>query len=536
MPAYGRMVSFGGDVRVGVRSGVDVLCNAVKVTLGPSGRYVVYRDGMKNPVATKDGVTVAKKVDVSDELGDIGASMVREVALKTLSGSGDGTTTACVITQAMVSYGFDCINAGEDPVVVKGRLDSLVSDVDYRLVKSGVSIGGKGEMFSVASVSSNGDVDIANIVSDAFSRVGVSGVVMVERGEGFVPRLEYVEGMEYGRGYLSPYFITEVDSRECRLDRPHVFIYNDKINSINFLKPLLSKFVGSDESLLIVCNDIDLDILGFVVANKQAGKIKVGVLKSPSFGDVSYELLEDLAILTGGMVLDRSMFNSLDSVEIGGRELGRCKSVVMTDSKTTVLGGVGSREAIDGRVVELRTKANVEADAFRKEFLNHRASSLFGGVCIIKSGGATESEMLERKDRIDDAVCAVRSALEEGVVVGGGLALLRIAYEIGDGTGILSSPFRQILKNAGMSEGDIDEMAELIVSHNDKTYGYDVRSREACNMVERGILDPLKVVRLSLKNAASIAGILMMTECVIGDYFENIHDSGTINLKKMLGV
>lgn len=536
MPAYGRMVSFGDDVRAGIRNGVDVLCNAVKVTLGPSGRYVVYRDGMKSPVATKDGVTVAKKVDIDDELGDIGASMVREVALKTLSGSGDGTTTACVLTQAMVSYGFDCVSRGEDPVVVKARLDDLVSRVDSRLVSSGVPVSGRSDIFNVASVSSNGDAEVAGLVADAFKRVGGDGVVMVESGGGFSPTLEYIEGLEYGRGYLSPYFVTEVDRRECRLDRPYVFIYNDKINSINFITPLLSKFVGSEDSLLIVCNDIDLDILGFVVANKQAGKIKVSVLKSPSFGDVSCDLLEDLAVLTGGMVLDRSMFNSLDSVELGGRELGRCKGVVMTDSKTTILGGIGSRDAVSARVSEIRASAAAESDAFKKEFLAHRASSLAGGVCIIKSGGATESEMLERKDRIDDAVCAVRSALAEGVLPGGGVALLRIAWELGDGTGILSSPFRQILKNAGYGVDEVDNMANMILSDAAVETGFDVRSREICNMVERGILDPVKVVRLALKNAASIAGILMMSECVIGDYFENIHDSGTINLKKMLGV
>jgi chaperonin GroEL len=520
-----KVVNFGADARERMLAGVDILANAVKVTLGPKGRNVVIEKSFGAPRTTKDGVTVAKEIELEDKFMNMGAQLVREVASKTNDEAGDGTTTATVLAQAIVREGMKAVASGRNPMDLRRGIDKAVVAIVDDLKKRAKKVGGSEEIAQVGTISANGDTDIGKFLSDAMAKVGNEGVITVEEAKSLETELEVVEGMQFDRGYLSPYFITNADKMEATLEDPMILLFEKKLSSLQPMLPILESVVQNQRPLLIIAEDVEGEALATLVVNKLRGGLKVAAVKAPGFGDRRKAMLEDLAILTGGQVISEDLGIKLENVTID--MLGSAKKVVVKKDDTTVVDGAGSKKDIQGRVAQIRTQIEDTTSDYDKEKLQERLAKLAGGVAVIKVGGATEVEVKERKDRVDDALNATRAAVEEGIVPGGGVALLRAAFKLnikGDNedqnVGIaivrkaLESPIRQIVENAGV-EGSI--VVGKLRESKDENYGFNAQTEEYVNMLEAGIIDPVKVVRTALQDAASVAGLIITTEASIAE-------------------
>ena len=517
-----KRIQFGVAAREKIRQGVDALADTVKVTLGPKGRNVVFERSFGAPSITKDGVTVAKEIELEDKLENMGAQMVREVASKTADVAGDGTTTATVLAQAIFREGNKYVTAGANPMELKRGIDKAVEVVVNEIKKNSRTVQGKKEIEQVATISANSDTVIGNLIAEAMERVGRDGVITVEEAKGMNDELDVVEGMQFDRGYLSPYFVTNADKMETILDNPLILIFEKKISSMKPMLPILEQAARSGKPLLIIAEDVDGEALATLVVNKLRGTLNVAAVKAPGFGDRRKAMLEDIAILTGGQMISEDLGLKLEKLTV--QDLGSAKRVVINKDNTTIIEGQGSNEAIKGRVAQIRMQIENTTSDYDKEKLQERLAKLAGGVGVIKVGAATETEMKEKKDRIDDALHATRAAVEEGIVAGGGVALLRTQKVIdalkldGDeklGAMIvrraLEEPLRIIASNAGFD-------AAVIVNHvreKGDENGFDARKGTYVNMMEEGIIDPAKVARSAIQHAASIAGLLLTTEAAI---------------------
>src|SRR6266850_1505189 len=519
-------VRFSADARERMMRGVDILANAVKVTLGPKGRNVILDKSFGAPRITKDGVTVAKEIELADKFENMGAQMVREVASKTNDLAGDGTTTATVLAQAIVREGVKSVAAGMHPMDLKRGIDlavdAVVEDIKARAKKST----GTDEVAQVGSIAANGDKSIGKMIAEAMKKVGNEGVITVEEAKSLETELDVVEGMQFDRGYLSPYFITNADKMIAELDNPYILIHEKKLSGLQAMLPVLEAVVQAARPLLIVAEDIEGEALATLVVNKLRGGLKVAAVKAPGFGDRRKAMLEDLAIVTGGQVISEDLGIKLESVTLD--MLGRAKRVRIEKENTTVIDGNGGKDAILARVAQIKAQIEDTTSEYDKEKLQERLAKLAGGVAVIRVGGGTEVEVKERKDRVDDAMHATKAAVEEGVVAGGGVALL-YSSKVLDGLtpanndqkfGIqivrraIQSPARQIAENAG-ADGSI--VVGKLADKGDPNFGFDAQSGEYKDMVVAGIIDPTKVVRVALQDAASVAGLLITTEAMVAD-------------------
>jgi len=528
-------VKFHADARERMLRGVDILANAVKVTLGPKGRNVVLDKSYGAPRITKDGVTVAKEIELADKFENMGAQMVREVASKTSDQAGDGTTTATVLAQAIVREGSKAVAAGMNPMDLKRGIDRAVDTVVKDIEKRSKKVSTKDEIAQVGTISANNDREIGRMIAEAMQKVGNEGVITVEEAKSLETELDVVEGMQFDRGYISPYFVTNAEKMVAELEEPYILLHEKKLSSLQSLLPLLEAVVQSGKPLLIVSEDVEGEALATLVVNKLRGGLKVTAVKAPGFGDRRKAMLEDLAVLTGGQVISEDLGIKLENVTLD--MLGKAKRVRIEKENTTVIDGAGAKEDIQGRIAQIRQQIEETTSDYDREKLQERLAKLAGGVAVIRVGGATEVEVKERKDRVDDATHATRAAVEEGVVPGGGVALLHAAKAL-DGltpensdqkVGIdivrraLQAPVRQVAENAG-SEGSV-VVGKLLDSKN-PNYGFDAQSGEYVDMVKAGIIDPTKVVRLALQNAASVAGLLVTTEAMVADKPEKKAASG----------
>ncbi|MEL6589620.1 MAG: chaperonin GroEL [Bacteroidota bacterium] len=538
-----KKIEFNVDARDRLKRGVDALANAVKVTLGPKGRNVVIDKKFGAPNITKDGVTVAKEVELADPIENMGAQMVKEVASKTADVAGDGTTTATVLAQAMVREGLKNVTAGANPMELKGGIDEATKVVVAELKKMSKAIGDSKEIAQVATISSNNDTEIGKFIADAMEKVGKDGVITVEEAKGLDTYLDVVEGMQFDRGYLSPYFVTDPDNMQVEMENPFILLFDKKISQMKDLLPILEQTVQTGRPLLIIAEDVDGEALATLVVNKIRGALKVAAVKAPGFGDRRKAMLEDIAILTGGTVISEERGFKLESATID--MLGQANKVSIDKDNTTVVDGGGDKANISARVNQIKTQIENTTSDYDREKLQERLAKLSGGVAVLFVGAATEVEMKEKKDRVDDALHATKAAVEEGIIPGGGVALVRTisALEPGRGgihddllkgdTGIgvaivrraLEEPLRQIVENAGLESGVI---LNEVRSSNDADYGFNARDEVYENFFATGIIDPTKVTRSALENAASIAGLLLTTECVITDEPEPeaAHDHG----------
>jgi len=520
-----KVVQFGADARERMLQGVDILANAVKVTLGPKGRNVVIEKSFGAPRTTKDGVTVAKEIELEDKFQNMGAQLIREVASKTNDEAGDGTTTATVLAQAIVREGMKAVASGRNPMDLRRGIDKAVIAIVEDLKKRSKKVTGSEEIAQVGTISANGDTDIGRFLADAMAKVGNEGVITVEEAKSLETELEVVEGMQFDRGYLSPYFITNADKMEVVLEDPMILLFEKKLSSLQPMLPILESVVQSQRPLLIIAEDVEGEALATLVVNKLRGGLKVAAVKAPGFGDRRKAMLEDLAILTGGQVISEDLGIKLENVTID--MLGKAKKVVVKKDDTTVVDGAGAKKDIEARVAQIRTQIEDTTSDYDKEKLQERLAKLAGGVAVIKVGGATEVEVKERKDRVDDALNATRAAVEEGIVPGGGVALLRAAFKLslkGDNedqnVGIrivqkaLEAPIRQIVENAGV-EGSI--VVGKLRESKDESYGFNAQTEEYVDMIKAGIIDPVKVVRTALQDAASVAGLIITTEASIAE-------------------
>ena len=520
-----KIVHFGADARERMLAGVDILANAVKVTLGPKGRNVVIEKSFGAPRTTKDGVTVAKEVELEDKFMNMGAQLIREVASKTNDEAGDGTTTATVLAQAIVREGMKAVQAGRNPMDLKRGVEKAVTQVVEILKGRAQKVKGSEEIAQVGTISANGDSDIGRFLADAMAKVGNEGVITVEEAKSLETELEVVEGMQFDRGYLSPYFITNADKMEATLEDPYILLFEKKLSSLQPMLPILEAVVQNGRPLLIIAEDVEGEALATLVVNKLRGGLKVAAVKAPGFGDRRKAMLEDIAILTGGQVISEDLGIKLENVSI--EMLGRAKKVVVKKDDTTVVDGSGDKTDIQGRVAQIRTQIEDTTSDYDREKLQERLAKLAGGVAVIKVGGATEVEVKERKDRVDDALNATRAAVEEGIVAGGGVALFRAALKLdvkGDnedqnvGVAIvrkaLESPIRQIAENAGV-EGSI--VVGKLRESKDENFGFNAQTEEYVDMLKAGIIDPVKVVRTALQDAASVAGLIITTEASIAE-------------------
>ncbi len=520
-----KIVQFGPDAREKMLRGVDILANAVKVTLGPKGRNVIIEKSFGAPRTTKDGVTVAKEIELEDKFENMGAQMVREVASKTNDVAGDGTTTATVLAQSIVREGLKSVAAGMNPMDLKRGIDKAVAQVVEAIGKKAKKVKDSGEIAQVGTISANGEREIGEMIAKAMQKVGNEGVITVEEAKSLETELDVVEGMQFDRGYLSPYFITNADKMVAELDDPYILIHEKKLSGLQPLLPVLEAVVQTGKPLLIIAEDIEGEALATLVVNKLRGGLKVAAVKAPGFGDRRKAMLEDIAVLTGGQTISEDLGIKLENVEIG--MLGRAKRVSITKDDTTIVDGSGKKKDIEARVSQIKAQIEETTSDYDKEKLQERLAKLAGGVAVIKVGGATEVEVKERKDRVDDALNATRAAVEEGVVPGGGVMLLRASLSItvkGDNAdqeaGIqivrraLQSPIRQIAENAGV-EGSI-VVGKVSESKKDN-FGYDAQNDTYVDMLEAGIIDPAKVVRTALQDAASIASLLITTEAAVAD-------------------
>ena len=523
-------VKFARDARERIMRGVDILADAVKVTLGPKGRNVILDKSFGAPRITKDGVTVAKEIELKDKFENMGAQMVREVASKTNDVAGDGTTTATVLAQSIVREGMKSVAAGMNPMDLKRGIDLAVNKVVEELRNRSKAVSGSNEIAQVGIISANGDREVGEKIAEAMEKVGKEGVITVEEAKGLEFELDVVEGMQFDRGYLSPYFITNPEKMQVELTDPVILIHEKKLSNLQAMLPILEQVVQSGRPLLIIAEDIEGEALATLVVNKLRGGLKVAAVKAPGFGDRRKAMLEDIAILTGGELISEELGIKLESVTVG--MLGKAKRVTIDKETTTIVDGAGAREAIEGRVAAIRQQIEVTTSDYDREKLQERLAKLAGGVAVIKVGGATEVEVKERKDRVDDALHATRAAVEEGIVPGGGVALLKainalegLKGENDDQTrGIdiirkaLQSPVRQIAENAGH---DCSFVAGKLIESKDAAVGFNAQTETYEDLVKAGVIDPTKVVRTALQDAASVAGLLITTEATIAELPED---------------
>jgi chaperonin GroEL len=516
-------VKFGSEARAKMLEGVDILANAVKVTLGPKGRNVVIEKSFGAPRTTKDGVSVAKEIELEDKYQNLGAMMLREVSSKTNDKAGDGTTTATVLAQAIVREGLKRVAAGMNPMDLKRGIDKASSEIANDLLNKAKKITKSSEIAQVGTISANGEASIGEMISEAMGKVGNEGVITVEEGKTAETELDVVEGMQFDRGYLSPYFITDAEKMKCELDDPYILLNEGKLTSLQPMLPILEAVVQTGKPLLIIAEDIEGEALATLVVNKLRGGLKIAAVKAPGFGDRRKAMLQDIAILTGGTVISEDLGIKLENVSL--KDLGTAKHVHISKDDTVVVDGAGKKKDIKARVEQIRAQAEATSSDYDREKLQERLAKLAGGVAVIKVGGSTEIEVKERKDRVDDALNATRAAVEEGIVPGGGTALLRASRFIDvkglnddEQAGIeivkaaLQYPVRQIADNAGV-EGAV--VVGNIISENKANYGYDAQNDKYVDMVKSGIIDPVKVVRTALMDAASVAGLILTTEAAI---------------------
>jgi chaperonin GroEL len=520
-----KIVQFGADARERMLQGVDILANAVKVTLGPKGRNVVIEKSFGAPRTTKDGVTVAKEIELEDKFMNMGAQMLREVASKTNDAAGDGTTTATVLAQAIVKEGMKGVSSGRNPMDLKRGIDKAVAEVIKDLKGKAKKVSGSSEIAQVGTISANGEKEIGEMIARAMEKVGNEGVITVEEAKSLETELDVVEGMQFDRGYLSPYFITNADKMEAVLEEPLILIHEKKLSSLQPMLPILEAVVQAGRPLVIIAEDVEGEALATLVVNKLRGGLKVAAVKAPGFGDRRKAMLEDIAILTGGQVISEDLGIKLETVTVD--MLGRAKRIAITKDDTTIVDGVGAKADIEARIAQIKKQVEDTTSDYDREKLQERLAKLAGGVAVIKVGGATEVEVKERKDRVDDALNATRAAVEEGIVPGGGTALLRASKFI-DVKGVnedeeagiaivrkaLQAPIRQIVENAGV-EGSI--VVGKILDSGSASYGFNAQTEEYVDMIEAGIIDPVKVVRTALQDAASVASLIITTEASIAE-------------------
>jgi chaperonin GroEL len=514
---------FNTEARTRLKKGVDHLAEAVKVTLGPKGRNVVIDKKFGSPTVTKDGVTVAKEIELSDPIENMGAQMVKEVATKTSDLAGDGTTTATVLAQAIFREGLKNVTAGANPMELKRGIDRAVEAVVEQLRAISVPSAGKKEIAQVGTISANNDKEIGNLIAEAMEKVGKDGVITVEEAKGLETTLETVEGMQFDRGYLSPYFVTDPEKMEVVLDDPYILIHDKKISAMKELLPLLEKVAQSGKPLLIIAEDVEGEALATLVVNKLRGTLKVAAVKAPGFGDRRKEMLRDIGVLTGGQVISEELGFKLENATLA--DMGRAKRVVVDKDNTTIVDGRGKPDDIKGRIAEIRGAIEKSTSDYDREKLQERLAKLSGGVAVINVGAATETELKEKKARVEDALHATRAAVEEGIVPGGGVALIRAQSALDKIKGTedekigveivrraLEEPIRMIAQNAG-AEGSI--VVAKVKESKEKNFGYNAATDTYEDLVRAGVIDPTKVTRTALQNAASIAGLLLTTECVV---------------------
>jgi chaperonin GroEL len=522
-------IVFDVEARAKLKRGIDILANAVKVTLGPKGRNVLIDKKFGAPTVTKDGVTVAKEIELEDPIENMGAQMVREVASKTSDIAGDGTTTATVLAQAIFREGVKNVTAGANPMELKKGIDEAVKIVVAELKKMTKKVEGKEQIAQVGAISANNDMEIGKLLADAMEKVGKDGVITVEEAKGFETNLETVEGMQFDRGFLSPYFITDADTQECVLEEPKILIYDKKISVMKDLLPILEKTVQMGKALLIIAEDIENEALATLVVNKLRGTLRVSAVKAPGFGDRRKAMLEDIAILTGGTVISEEAGYKLENAKID--YLGSAKKIIIDKDNTTIVEGAGKKETIKGRIAQIKTQIDNTTSDYDKEKLQERLAKLAGGVAVIRIGAASEVEMKEKKARVEDALHATRAAVEEGIVAGGGVALIRAQkaiekgkggindkFLIGDiGLGVaivrraLEEPIRQIVENCGIESSIVVQK----VKEGAEDFGFNALTEEYENLLKAGVIDPTKVTRTALENAASVVGLLLTTEATV---------------------
>lgn len=519
-----KLINYGSDSRDKLRAGVDALANAVKVTLGPKGRNVIIEKKFGAPQITKDGVTVAKEIELQDPFENMGAQLVKDVASKTNDVAGDGTTTATVLAQAIIGPGLKSITAGANPMDLKRGIDKAVQAVVAEL-KAMSEVVGKDykKIAQVATISANNDEEIGNLIAQAMEKVSTEGVITVEEAKGTETEVKVVEGMQFDRGYLSPYFVTNPEKMEAELDKPYILIYDKKISTMKDLLPILEKVVQTGRPLLIIAEDVESEALATLVVNKLRGSLKIAAVKAPGFGDRRKAMLQDIAILTGGQVISEELGYRLEDTQLD--QLGIAEKVSIDKDNTTIINGAGRKDAIAGRIKEIKAQIETTTSDYDREKLQERLAKLSGGVAVLYVGAPSEVEMKEKKDRVDDALHATRAAVEEGIIPGGGVALIRASAALenlkganeDEQTGIdiiksaLEAPLRQIAANAGV-EGSI---VVFNVKNGKKDYGYNARTEKYENLLKAGVIDPTKVTRVALENAASIASMILTTECAI---------------------
>ena len=521
-----KQVMFSTDAREKMLRGVNVLANAVKVTLGPKGRNVVIQKSFGAPRSTKDGVSVAKEIELEDAFENMGAQMIREVASKTNDKAGDGTTTATVLAQSIVQEGLKAVAAGMNPMDLKRGIDKAVTAVLADIKASSRKVSANSEIAQVGTISANGDSEVGDMIAKAMEKVGNEGVITVEEAKTAETELDVVEGMQFDRGYLSPYFITNADKMEVQLEEPLIMLHEKKLSSLQSMLPILEAVVQSGRPLLIIAEDIEGEALATLVVNKLRGGLRVAAVKAPGFGDRRKAMLEDIAVLTGGTVISEDLGIKLENVTLD--MLGKAKKVTITKDDTTIVDGVGEKDAIEARIGQIKAQIESTTSDYDKEKLQERLAKLAGGVAVIRVGGSTEVEVKEKKDRVDDALNATRAAVEEGIVPGGGIALLKATKALeglkGDNAdqtaGIaiirraIQAPIRQISENAGV-EGSI--VVGKVLENPSVTFGFNAQTEEYGDLVQMGAIDPAKVVRTALQDAASVAGILITTEAAVAD-------------------
>jgi len=519
-------VKFGIDARTKMAQGVDILADAVKVTLGPKGRNVIIEKSFGAPRITKDGVTVAKEIELSDKFENMGAQMVREVASKQNDLAGDGTTTATVLAQAIVREGLKSVAAGVNPMDLKRGIDLAVAEVVKSVESSSKSVKSSEEVAQVGTISANGDKEVGDMIAEAMDKVGKNGVITVEEASGLETELNVVEGMQFDRGYLSPYFITNAEKMICELDNALVLVSDSKLSNLSSLVPILESVAQSSKSLIIIAEDIEGEAMAALVVNKLRGGLKVCAVKAPGFGDRRKSMLEDIAILTGGTMISEDLGIKLENITLD--MLGSAKRIVVSKENTTIVEGIGSKEDIDARLSQIKSAITETSSDYDREKLQERLAKLAGGVAVIKVGGNTEVEVKERKDRVEDAMHATRAAVAEGVVPGGGSSLLYASKSLDKikveneeqqiGVNIikkaLTSPVRQICDNAGV-DGVV--VVGKMLESKDKSWGFDAQKGEYTDLVKSGIIDPTKIVRCAIQDAASVAGLLITTEAMVAE-------------------
>ena len=525
-----KKIQFDTEAREGLKKGVDALANAVKVTLGPKGRNVIVGKSFGGPQVTKDGVTVAKEIDLEDALENMGAQMVKEVASKTNDLAGDGTTTATILAQSIVNEGLKNVTAGANPMDLKRGVDKAVSAIVDELNKSAKTVGNSSEKIQqIASISANNDSDIGDLITKAFEKVGKEGVITVEEAKGTDTYVDVVEGMQFDRGYLSPYFVTNSEKMESDLESPYILLYDKKISAMKDLLPVLEPVAQTGKPLLVIAEDVDGEALATLVVNKLRGALKIAAVKAPGFGDRRKAMLEDIAILTGGTVISEERGFNIENTTID--MLGSAERVTIDKDNTTIVNGSGDKKEIQARVGQIKSQIETTTSDYDKEKLQERLAKLAGGVAVLYVGAASEVEMKEKKDRVDDALHATRAAVEEGIVAGGGVALIRARKQLDkikssnddELTGIqiisraLEAPLRTIVENAG-GEGSV-VVAKILDGKGG--FGYDAKSEKYVDLFESGIIDPKKVTRVALENAASVAGMILTTECALVDIKED---------------